>query len=763
MASAISKRQQARNERALQDLIRAVPGNDRCADCAAKNPGWASWNLGVFLCMRCAGLHRKLGTHVSKVKSLSMDSWTGDQVENMKKTGNVESNRRFNPRNTKADIPIDVDEVEGAMERYIRQKYEQRAFVPGQALSTAPTRQNTGSTGTGSWSEEPPPLPPKPGRKFGFSLRSASSTLPRPSKQERHFTPPLSPAFSGSDPEPTSPRERKLSNKPSQLFGMRITSSINNNFDSKLATLREMGFNDGRQNSDVLKSVNGNLDRAVEALVRLEGDKPASRPEIPVPRTLTPVSMASQGMNGISVDKTRQTEPKDRDPWEIRDSSPQRAATQPLPPRSHSAAPPQNSWNPFLSQPQQSQQQQPQALENSFQNLQLSQTGPSTQPQYAQPPQQQAYYQQAAYQNNPFQPASNPWDSMNMSQQQPPQPGYLPQQPQQQYQQPVQTSQASQQSSNPFLRKAQSQTFAPSSIWDHPAPQPSQPLSLQQSGHAFGNGNPWGLPQQQQQQQQSFFQQPVTESPAPTYGQLQGYPSEAQQPSLPRQQQQQQQQWPPQDQTSFAPASNPWSQQQPTQPLLQQMTGLPQAQQQPQSQPQPQQQLQQQQQYQPAPPPDQQPWTYTPKDAVPAPHHQARFDKASILAMYSQNHQTNANPSMAPPPPPLQQRAPLQAVQEDGSGTAQFQYPTSQPQQASYPYAQQQRSVTMPTQFPPSQQQPQSQGQGGPGQVQQMGYQYSQAPRHVSHESAAFMGFNGNGEGRQSPDAFAGLSARFVR
>jgi hypothetical protein len=37
--------------------------------------------LGVFLCMRCATIHRKLGTHISKVKSLSMDSWTNEQVE----------------------------------------------------------------------------------------------------------------------------------------------------------------------------------------------------------------------------------------------------------------------------------------------------------------------------------------------------------------------------------------------------------------------------------------------------------------------------------------------------------------------------------------------------------------------------------------------------------------------------------------------------------------------------------------------------------
>jgi hypothetical protein len=79
MAS-ISKRQQARNERELQDLLR-VPGNGQCADCGARNPGWASWNLGIFLCMRCASLHRKMGTHISKVKSLSMDTWSSDQVD----------------------------------------------------------------------------------------------------------------------------------------------------------------------------------------------------------------------------------------------------------------------------------------------------------------------------------------------------------------------------------------------------------------------------------------------------------------------------------------------------------------------------------------------------------------------------------------------------------------------------------------------------------------------------------------------------------
>lgn len=43
--------------------------------------GANSQQLGIFLCMRCASIHRKLGTHISKVKSLSMDGWSNEQVE----------------------------------------------------------------------------------------------------------------------------------------------------------------------------------------------------------------------------------------------------------------------------------------------------------------------------------------------------------------------------------------------------------------------------------------------------------------------------------------------------------------------------------------------------------------------------------------------------------------------------------------------------------------------------------------------------------
>jgi hypothetical protein len=35
---------------------------------------------GVFLCIRCSGIHRGMGTHISKVKSIDLDAWTPEQM-----------------------------------------------------------------------------------------------------------------------------------------------------------------------------------------------------------------------------------------------------------------------------------------------------------------------------------------------------------------------------------------------------------------------------------------------------------------------------------------------------------------------------------------------------------------------------------------------------------------------------------------------------------------------------------------------------------
>ncbi len=44
-------------------------------------PRWASASLGVFLCIRCSGIHRNLGTHLSFVRSSTLDDWTTAQTK----------------------------------------------------------------------------------------------------------------------------------------------------------------------------------------------------------------------------------------------------------------------------------------------------------------------------------------------------------------------------------------------------------------------------------------------------------------------------------------------------------------------------------------------------------------------------------------------------------------------------------------------------------------------------------------------------------
>eukprot|EP01064_Diplonema_japonicum_P024475 TRINITY_DN35046_c0_g1_i1.p1 TRINITY_DN35046_c0_g1~~TRINITY_DN35046_c0_g1_i1.p1 ORF type:complete len:219 (+),score=28.70 TRINITY_DN35046_c0_g1_i1:52-708(+) len=63
-------------------------GNSECMDCSANAPRWAVVNWGIFVCIRCSGIHRNLGTHISKVKSLNLDKWGPDEVRWMDKMGN---------------------------------------------------------------------------------------------------------------------------------------------------------------------------------------------------------------------------------------------------------------------------------------------------------------------------------------------------------------------------------------------------------------------------------------------------------------------------------------------------------------------------------------------------------------------------------------------------------------------------------------------------------------------------------------------------
>ncbi|KAJ3992725.1 putative GTPase activating protein for Arf-domain-containing protein [Lentinula boryana] len=163
----------------------------------------------------CAAIHRKIGTHVTKVKSLTLDSWTKEQVERMKEMGNLNSNAIYNPNELRHPPPpmLTEDERDSELEKYIRAKYEYKKFFDKHALVASklgPSRSTS--------SVSPQKATPASATSAANSSRpSTAAALPpssAPMTQTRSFS---QPAPSPIPPASTQSASRQQQQQPQQL------------------------------------------------------------------------------------------------------------------------------------------------------------------------------------------------------------------------------------------------------------------------------------------------------------------------------------------------------------------------------------------------------------------------------------------------------------------------------------------------------------------------------------------------------------------
>ncbi|XP_032428171.1 arf-GAP with coiled-coil, ANK repeat and PH domain-containing protein 2 isoform X4 [Xiphophorus hellerii] len=181
------KERSLKGESALQKVL-AIPGNACCCDCGQPDPRWASINLGITLCIQCSGIHRSLGVHCSKVRSLTLDSWEPELLKLMCELGNRVINQIYEARQEElgARKPQPGD-PRHEVEAYIKAKYVDRRFVRrpsdeelrNKVVSLSKEEKRLSSSSDHLPPKAPPPTPKlRPGsHAAGQSVKSADSGI----------------------------------------------------------------------------------------------------------------------------------------------------------------------------------------------------------------------------------------------------------------------------------------------------------------------------------------------------------------------------------------------------------------------------------------------------------------------------------------------------------------------------------------------------------------------------------------------------------
>lgn len=211
------KERSLKGESALQKVL-AIPGNVCCCDCGQPEPRWASINLGITLCIQCSGIHRSLGVHFSKVRSLTLDTWEPELLKLMCELGNKVINQIYEARREElgARKPQPGD-PRHEVEAYIKAKYVDRRFVRrpsdeelrSKVVSLSKQEKRLSGNSEHMPPKAPPPTPKlRPGSNAsGQSVKSADSGIQNSADGSREMlaNTPSNDSLADAEPAETPP------------------------------------------------------------------------------------------------------------------------------------------------------------------------------------------------------------------------------------------------------------------------------------------------------------------------------------------------------------------------------------------------------------------------------------------------------------------------------------------------------------------------------------------------------------------------------